>query len=65
MTREGERIDYHSERRRDGARVMARWTPGERLGPSAAAGLPGYTGPPAYVHACDGVDVEMFAIEPV
>lgn len=27
-----------------------------------AAGLPGLVGEPAFVHACDGVDVEMFGI---
>ncbi|MEM7154392.1 MAG: DUF2071 domain-containing protein [Myxococcota bacterium] len=32
---------------------------------ATAAGLPGYAEPPAFVHACDGVDVEVFAIEPV
>jgi hypothetical protein len=32
---------------------------------ACAAGLPGLSGEPAFVHACDGVDVEMFAIEPV
>lgn len=31
----------------------------------AASGLPGYPGSPAFVHASDGVDVEMFAIEAV
>jgi uncharacterized protein YqjF (DUF2071 family) len=30
-----------------------------------AAGLPGLVGEPAFVHACDGVDVEMFGIEAV
>jgi uncharacterized protein YqjF (DUF2071 family) len=32
---------------------------------ACAAGLPGLAGEPAFVHACDGVDVEMFGIEPV
>ncbi|MCA9711400.1 MAG: DUF2071 domain-containing protein [Myxococcales bacterium] len=33
---------------------------------AAAAGLPGLgAGPPAFVHACDGVDVEMFGLEAV
>ncbi|MEX1362464.1 MAG: DUF2071 domain-containing protein [Nannocystaceae bacterium] len=32
---------------------------------AAAVGLPGLDGQPAFVHACDGVDVEVFAIEPV
>ncbi len=32
---------------------------------AAAAGLPGLSGDPAFVHACDGVDVEMFALAPV
>lgn len=32
---------------------------------AAAAGLPGLEGAPAFVHACDGVDVEAFAIESV
>lgn len=113
MSREGERFDYASERRHGGARAVASWTPGERLGPStpgtvehflleryvlyaerrgqlyrgrvnhpayearaatlhrmeeslaAAVGLPGLQGEPAFVHACDGVDVEVFAIDPV
>lgn len=113
MRREGERFEYASARRSDGARVGVSWTPGERLGASvpgtvehflleryvlyaerggqlyrgrvhhpayeartaalhrmeeslaAAAGLPGLAGEPAFVHACDGVDVEMFGIEVV
>jgi uncharacterized protein YqjF (DUF2071 family) len=31
----------------------------------AAAGLPASSGPPAFVHASDGVDVEVFALRPV
>ncbi len=113
MEREGERIDYTTERRSDGARAAVSWTPGERLGAAApdtvehflleryvlyaerrgqlyrgrvhhpayearaatlhrmeetlaaSARLPGLAGEPAYVHACDGVDVEMFGIEAV
>lgn len=113
MKAEGDRFDYETVRRRGGARAVASWTPGERLGPStpgtaehflleryvlyaerggrlyrgrvhhaayearqvalhrmeeslaAAAGLPGLAGAPAFVHACDGVTVEMFGIEPV
>lgn len=113
MVREGERLDYATERRRDGARALVSWTPGRRLGASepgtvehflleryvlyaerggrlyrgrvhhpayvartatlhrmeetlaAAAGLPGLAGEPAFVHACDGVDVEMFGLEAV
>lgn len=113
MRRDGERIDYATERRRDGARAVVSWTPGMVLGASApgtvehflleryvlyaerrgqlhrgrvhhpayqaraaelhrleeslaeAAGVPGLKGPPAFVHACDGVDVEMFGIVPV
>lgn len=113
LERQGDRIDYRSVRRSDGAEVTVSWTPGAMLGPSTpgtvehflleryllyaerrgqlfagqvhheayparevelhgleeslaeAAQLPGYDAPPAFVHACDGVDVEMFAIEPV
>lgn len=32
---------------------------------AAALGLPGLAGAPAFVHACDGVDVEMFGLERV
>ncbi len=113
LERQGDRIDYRSVRRSDGAHVTASWTPGAMLGPSTpgtvehflleryllyaerggqlfvgqvhheaypareaelheleeslaqATQLPGYAAPPAFVHACDGVDVEMFAIEPI
>ena len=110
MQRVGERIDYETVRRKDGAKAVASWTPGRRLGASqpgtvehflleryvlyaerggklyrgrvhhpayeareaelhrmeetlaSAAGLPGLRGEPAFVHACDGVAVEMFGI---
>jgi uncharacterized protein YqjF (DUF2071 family) len=113
MAHRGERIDYSSERRRDGARLEVSWTPGQVLGASApgtlehflleryvlyaarggklfrgrvhhaayeartatlhrmeeslipAAGLPAQLEVPALVHACDGVDVEMFGLEVV
>lgn len=32
---------------------------------AAAAGVPGLRGEPAFVHACDGVEVEMFGLEEV
>lgn len=113
MARDGERLDYETVRRSDGARARVSWTPGRPLGASTpgtvehflleryvlyaerggtlyrgrvhhpayeartaalhrmeeslarAAGLPGLEGEPAFVHACDGVDVEMFGLEAV
>lgn len=113
MAHQGERIDYSTERRSNGARLEVSWTPGEVLGASApgtvehflleryvlyaargdalyrgrvhhaayearaatlhrveesliaAAGLSGQSEAPAFVHACDGVDVEMFGLEAV
>lgn len=113
MARHGERLDYETVRRSNGARLEASWTPGKRLGAAApgtlehflleryvlyaargdalyrgrvhhpayeartatlhrvqesllaAAGLPGPGEAPAFVHACDGVDVEMFGLEAV
>lgn len=110
MRREGERIEYETVRRSDGASAVASWTPGEVLGASTpgtvehwlleryvlyserrgqlyrgrvhhspyearavelermeeslakAAGVPGLEGEPAFVHGCDGVDVEVFGI---
>lgn len=112
-TRDGDRFDYETVRRREPAVAKASWTVGPEIGASApgtvehflleryllyaekkgqlyrgqvhhppyvareaelhrfdesiaaAAGLPAFTHPPAFVHACDGVDVEVFAIEPV
>lgn len=113
MVRDGERLDYETVRRSDGARARVSWTPGRQIGASTpgtvehflleryvlyaerggalyrgrvhhpayeartatlhrmeeslarAAGLPGLEGEPAFVHACDGVDVEMFGLEAV
>jgi uncharacterized protein YqjF (DUF2071 family) len=113
MARVGERIEYATERRSNGARAVVSWTPGRVIGASepgtvehflleryvlyaerggslyrgrvhhpayeareaelhrleetlaAAAGVPGLRGEPAFVHACDGVEVEMFGIEGV
>lgn len=110
VRKEGERIDYATERRKDGARAVVSWTPGRVLGPSAvgtvehflleryvlyaerrgrlvrgrvhhapyvaravevhrveetlaeASGVPGLRGEPAFVHACDGVEVEVFGV---
>ncbi|MCX4242959.1 YqjF family protein [Paraliomyxa miuraensis] len=111
MRHEGERIDYETVRRSDGARMVASWTPGAVLGASTpgtvefwlleryvlyserrgrlyrgrvhhpayrareaelhlgmeetltrAAGVSERSAEPVFVHACDGVDVEMFGI---